>query len=233
MGAPTLKKKKELHYRKGSTNESMNCRYCNHYVKSVNRCKIIGLLGGRSFDVRRDYRCDACGCASQITAKDNQIVQAGLIIDAMDMIISNGEEPSDFEMSFPLVRAVWDRHEKCMAHEAEITALKERVRELEEWVNDLHSGMYINCVYCGHRYGPKKDTPSIMADVLKRHIEKCPKHPLSHAMSKIEALELRNRELVAELAEDRCRQDGEDEELENVHPLFQDILKPFLRGRKQ
>lgn len=41
------------------------------------------------------------------------------------------------------------------------------------------SGMYINCVYCGHRYGPKKDTPVAMSEVLKQHIEHCPKHPLS------------------------------------------------------
>ena len=68
---------------------------------------------------------------AEITAKDNQIAQAGMIVDAIDMILSNGEEPSDFEMSFPLVRAVWDRHEKCMAHEAEITTLKKRVREPE------------------------------------------------------------------------------------------------------
>jgi DNA-directed RNA polymerase subunit RPC12/RpoP len=50
---------------------------------------------------------------------------------------------------------------------------------LEKWVRDLQSGMYINCVYCGHRYGPKEETPDSMADVLKAHIKKCPKHPLS------------------------------------------------------
>jgi len=54
-----------------------------------------------------------------------------------------------------------------------------RIQKLEKWVNDLQSGMYINCVYCGHNYGPQKDTPVCMADVLKKHIEKCPDHPLS------------------------------------------------------
>jgi hypothetical protein len=43
----------------------------------------------------------------------------------------------------------------------------ERIAELVAWVNDLQSGMYINCVYCGHRYGPSSDTPVAMADVLK------------------------------------------------------------------
>lgn len=51
--------------------------------------------------------------------------------------------------------------------------------EALEWVKDLQSGMYINCVYCGHRYGPKDDVPDSMADVLKRHVEQCPKHPMS------------------------------------------------------
>lgn len=57
----------------------------------------------------------------------------------------------------------------------------ERTRErddLRQWVNDLQSGMYVNCVYCGHRYGPQDQVPCTMADVLKEHIEQCPKHPL-------------------------------------------------------
>jgi hypothetical protein len=49
----------------------------------------------------------------------------------------------------------------------------------QQWIADLQSGMYINCVYCGHRYGPNTDVPASMADVLKAHIEKCPKHPMS------------------------------------------------------
>ncbi len=51
--------------------------------------------------------------------------------------------------------------------------------KLRGWVNDLQSGMYINCVYCGHRYGPKDEVPTTMADILKKHIEQCPKHPMS------------------------------------------------------
>ena len=64
----------------------------------------------------------------------------------------------------------------------------ERSERLQDWVNDLQSGMYINCVYCGHRYGPREDTPESMADVLKAHIEKCPEHPLFHARAEITKL---------------------------------------------
>lgn len=66
--------------------------------------------------------------------------------------------------------------------------LSVEVDRLRAWVNDCQSGMYINCVYCGHRYGPRESTPVAMADVLKAHIEKCPKHPLSHAKAEIERL---------------------------------------------
>ncbi len=41
---------------------------------------------------------------------------------------------------------------------------------------------------CGHRYGPREDTPVAMADVLKEHIEQCPEHPLSEAKREIEWL---------------------------------------------
>lgn len=61
---------------------------------------------------------------------------------------------------------------KC--HEA-----AEEIERLEIWVNDLQSGMYVNCVYCGHRYGPGETTPVSMADALKAHIEQCSKHPMA------------------------------------------------------
>jgi DNA-directed RNA polymerase subunit RPC12/RpoP len=57
-------------------------------------------------------------------------------------------------------------------------SLQEKVEELEQWVKDLQSGMYINCVYCGHRYGPNDEVPASMADVLKEHVKNCPKHPM-------------------------------------------------------
>ena len=66
---------------------------------------------------------------------------------------------------------------------------QQEIGSLKNWVNDLQSGMYVNCVYCGHRYGTENETPASMADVLKKHIEECPAHP----MSELKAL---NRDLV-------------------------------------
>lgn len=56
---------------------------------------------------------------------------------------------------------------------------RDECERLRMWVNDLQSGMYINCVYCGHRYGPDPGTPVAMADVLREHVEQCPEHPLA------------------------------------------------------
>ena len=56
--------------------------------------------------------------------------------------------------------------------------LDERDR-FKQWVDDLQSGSYITCVYCGHRYGPRETVPTSTADALKTHIETCPQHPMS------------------------------------------------------
>jgi hypothetical protein len=68
----------------------------------------------------------------------------------------------------------------------------EEITRLKQWIDDLQSGMYINCVYCGHRYGPDDEVPCSMADALKEHIEKCPEHPMSK-------LKKENAELQKEL----------------------------------
>jgi hypothetical protein len=60
--------------------------------------------------------------------------------------------------------------------------------QARRWVADLQSGMFVNCVYCGHRYGPKNDTPVAMADILKAHIAVCPQHPLSIARKALSCL---------------------------------------------
>jgi hypothetical protein len=62
---------------------------------------------------------------------------------------------------------------------ARIAGLEADARRHQNWINDLQSDMYVNCVYCGHRYGPQESTPATMAVVLKEHIAQCPQHPMS------------------------------------------------------
>lgn len=63
--------------------------------------------------------------------------------------------------------------------EQERIVLRGERDRLNKWIADLQSGMYVNCVYCGHRYGRNGEVPESMADVLKRHIAACPEHPMS------------------------------------------------------
>lgn len=70
----------------------------------------------------------------------------------------------------------------------EIDRLRAENERLRQWVDDLQSGMYVNCVYCGHRHGPGETTPVSMADALKEHVEQCPDHPMSDLKTEVERL---------------------------------------------
>lgn len=87
----------------------------------------------------------------------------------------------DGSFRFDLIENMGDAHETC-------EEMHGMIRRLQRWVDDLQSGMYINCVYCGHRYGPSPETPVAMSEVLKQHIATCPKHPLFEANVAIVAL---------------------------------------------
>lgn len=50
--------------------------------------------------------------------------------------------------------------------------------QMKQWVSDLQSGMYVNCVYCGYRYGPH--TEDVPREVLAQHIKVCAEHPVYH-----------------------------------------------------
>lgn len=64
----------------------------------------------------------------------------------------------------------------------------QRIMQLRQWVNDLQSGLHINCVYCGHRYGPG-ESGAVPAEALNAHIRGCPKHPLSKAIKVLQDIE--------------------------------------------
>ena len=72
-------------------------------------------------------------------------------------------------------------------YEDKIEVLNKQIKELEAWIADLQSGLYINCVYCGYRYPP--GTPDVRDKVLYEHIKQCKKHPLSKALERITELE--------------------------------------------
>jgi len=72
MGAQKrLKEKIEYLYRKGSTNESRNCKWCASFVKGMTvnkgwdhldiepRCRLFGLAQSSRYRVREDHTCTA------------------------------------------------------------------------------------------------------------------------------------------------------------------------------
>ena len=79
----------------------------------------------------------------------------------------------------------WEFIAEIESLQAQLADKDAEIERLKQWVNDLQSGMYINCVYCGHRYGPKDEIPTSMAQVLKDHIEQCPQHPMSHLKNQL------------------------------------------------
>lgn len=70
----------------------------------------------------------------------------------------------------------------------DFTSTLSELEKTKQWVADCQSGMYVNCVYCGHRYGPEDEVPVAMADMLKEHIEQCPKHPMSALKKALESV---------------------------------------------
>ena len=98
-----------------------------------------------------------------------------------------------------------------------VEALQEENARLNQWVKDLQSGMYINCVYCGHRFGPKDSTPVAMDELLWEHIKTCPKHPGNIVNAKIEKLRQAWLEYKAYLKEKYPAEEGKEWEFTCPH----------------
>jgi predicted nucleic acid-binding Zn-ribbon protein len=73
-------------------------------------------------------------------------------------------------------------------------ALAEKEKEIER-LSELLWGM--RCVYCGEIIGKDKKNQDVAVEMLKAHVESCPKHPLTQANEQIAAL----REQITALKE--------------------------------
>lgn len=71
--------------------------------------------------------------------------------------------------------------------EKEIIKLRKQIKELKQWNDDLQSGLYVNCAYCGHRYAP--GTSAVQSHILYKHIKECKQHPLYHQRRKTKRLQ--------------------------------------------
>lgn len=111
----------------------------------------------------------------------------------------------------------------CQYAAALIESLQAQLNRYKDWVNDLQSGMYVNCVYCGHRYGPEDKVSVSMADALKEHIENCPEHPMSALKAQL-AKEKRRAEKAVKVLE-RIKRDINEQDKIYIH-----IADYFGRG---
>lgn len=64
-------------------------------------------------------------------------------------------------------------------YQMELGQARTELTHYKAWVADLQSGMYINCMFCGFRYGPSNEK---MQERLEDHIYKCSKHPIRPLM---------------------------------------------------
>lgn len=76
-----------------------------------------------------------------------------------------------------------------------IKSQEDEIHNRENWVNDLQSGMYINCVYCGYKYGLESEVSASMGDIHKKHVAKCREHPMSKLVDALR--KIRNKSAMA------------------------------------
>lgn len=139
----------------------------------------------KKHEAQRSYVLETQGDAAYL----NQSIKSCLTISEVDALFKALDEAPAREKR--LERIIEDQKDTIIAFEKSHAALKAENERLVKWVDDLQSGMYISCVYCGHRYGPKDKVPYTMADALKQHIETCPKHPMSALKKSLAAAEKR------------------------------------------
>ncbi len=104
-------------------------------------------------------------------------------IDILDKIINEKDEKLEIEKAENLrlchdqwyITNLWNKQHK-------------EIKELDKWIDDLQAGMYINCVYCGHRFKSNPEIYPTMQEVLHEHMENCSKHPLFKANQELKRL---------------------------------------------
>ena len=89
-------------------------------------------------------------------------------------------EPNEFEMALFYLR----QGQKPSPKEVEI--ITKEIESLQQWIRDVQGKTFVNCIYCGHRYGAASITPVALADIMKQHVAQCPKHPLSVTKKSLE-----------------------------------------------
>jgi hypothetical protein len=111
------------------------------------------------------------------------VEMVGELRDTLERILDRAREGRDNDE--PASNDIEDWADSAVGKQ--LGEIATEIDRLYLWIDDLQSRMYINCVYCGHRYGPADSVPPSMQEALYRHIAECSKHPLSATLRALEA----------------------------------------------
>lgn len=132
------------------------------------------------------FACDVC--ERVYIDEVDAVIELHEIVNAMYALFGENEEVRELAEKADQIAtygaSTRSHHDKAFS----IAPLHAEIGRLRRWVTDLQSGLYVNCVYCGHRYGPNDRVPVAMADALKAHVEVCPWHPMSALKERIDQL---------------------------------------------
>lgn len=177
------------------------------YIKGLRsaRLAVLGLFAApidlgpvvEAVEKRHEHWNSGVPC-SYLTAYLEANEHRATLLDALRVVTVAKEEET--KIKFMWRDDCLEADKKLKAAESALAAMTKERDESRAWVSDLQSGLYVNCVYCGHRYGPGETTPVTMADALKAHIEICKSHPMSALKSELAALKAKRALTEDELA---------------------------------
>lgn len=100
----------------------------------------------------------------------------------------------------------------------------EKIARLEAWIADLQNGGYVNCVYCGMRYGEGPDAAVALEPALKAHVEQCPEHPLAKLTARLPAVFAAGYHLTDQYLGTRSPND------ERLREIWEEVRDSVLSG---
>ena len=92
------------------------------------------------------------------------------------------------------------------------------LRDIPNLIDELKAARELlwgsRCVYCGEIVGKDRQNQDIADDVLRKHVDACPKHPLAQAKADLKALNLSTATDVAFIGESLVLERGKVERMQ-------------------
>jgi CRISPR/Cas system CSM-associated protein Csm2 small subunit len=220
--------------------------------RSLVHCRIAGTEADRDtwksvaleLEKERDIaRTQLANSGKEVERLKAEIERLRGLLDESLKVMKANYAPPDFVRDFvDRARAALDGHEapepkacpECARLKDEVERLQLEIgplygmtEHLDEEIGRLNGLLYgARCVYCGEVVGKEKQNQHLADDVLREHVEVCPKHPVSKLKAEVERL----REVLrAVLAYDSFL-GGEIIDAEESQVLFNDMISVARRA---